>query len=118
GMEARSSQVQRRGTPVGVRIWLRRPMKKSERSGRFAVRRLGMAITDSLPGRRKFGRGSGARRRFALCEWRGLRGAFPSRRVPMEQLINLVVQKTGVSADAARGFVLKILGLLKDKLPE
>ena len=36
----------------------------------------------------------------------------------MEQLINLVVQKTGVSADAARGFVMKILGLLKAKLPE
>jgi hypothetical protein len=36
----------------------------------------------------------------------------------MEQLINLVVQKTGVSADAAKGFVLKILGLLKSKLPE
>ena len=31
----------------------------------------------------------------------------------MEQLINLVVQKTGISADAAKGFVLKILGLLK-----
>ncbi len=36
----------------------------------------------------------------------------------MEQLINLVVQKTGVSADTARGFVLKVLGLLKGKLPE
>ena len=36
----------------------------------------------------------------------------------MEQLINLVVQKTGVSADAAKGFVLKLLGLLKGKLPE
>ena len=35
----------------------------------------------------------------------------------MEQLINLVVQKTGISADAAKGFVLKILGLLKSKLP-
>jgi hypothetical protein len=35
----------------------------------------------------------------------------------MEQLINLVVQKTGVSADAARGFVLKVLGLLKSQLP-
>ena len=36
----------------------------------------------------------------------------------MEQLINLVVQKTGVSADAAKGFVLKVLGFLKGKLPE
>jgi hypothetical protein len=36
----------------------------------------------------------------------------------MEQLINLVVQKTGVSADAARGFVLKVLGFLKRQLPE
>jgi hypothetical protein len=36
----------------------------------------------------------------------------------MEQLINLVVQKTGVSEDTARGFVLKVLGFLKGKLPE
>jgi hypothetical protein len=36
----------------------------------------------------------------------------------MEQLIQLVIQKTGVSADAARGFVLKALGFLKGQLPE
>jgi hypothetical protein len=36
----------------------------------------------------------------------------------MDQLVNMVVQRTGISPDQARGAVETVLGFLKDKLPE
>lgn len=35
----------------------------------------------------------------------------------MEQLIKLVTEKTGISADQAKGAVETVLGFLKDKIP-
>ena len=35
----------------------------------------------------------------------------------MDELVNLVVQKTGISAEQARGAVDTVIGYLKDKLP-
>ncbi|MCC6865861.1 MAG: DUF2267 domain-containing protein [Ignavibacteria bacterium] len=35
----------------------------------------------------------------------------------MEQLINLVTEKTGISQDQAKGAVDTVMGFLKDKIP-
>lgn len=35
----------------------------------------------------------------------------------MEQLVNLVVEKTGISEDAAQSAVDVVLGFIKEKLP-
>jgi hypothetical protein len=36
----------------------------------------------------------------------------------MEQLINLITEKTGISAEQAQGAIDTVLGFVKDKLPE
>ena len=51
------------------------------------------------------------------CQGRGHRRTLPQNRIHMDELVNLVAQKTGISQDDARKAVEVIVTELKSKLP-